>query len=218
MAEQVESRGIFALGDAANGTFTSCSAGNASGTTADTTCQTLITTNVTPTVLELEKTHSADVAIATGPNFPRSFQIAVDVANGETVTSVVVADTIPDEVIVLNPPGADCAAVPGGFVFNPAPDTCTYTADANGGGALSATYNTVNGGAGNDITIDYDGYVQEHEDNDGATDILTAATGAKAVGAIENTATTDFFYDPGSGSAMQPQVLVSSCFVLWLVP
>ena len=178
----ITGRGIFVLGDMADGTKSEC------GGAGDTICQNpAATTSITPTVLELEKNTAATVALATGPNYPRNFTINADVANGETVTSLVIADTIPDTLVITNPAvDNDCSG------FSPVPDTCVFTIDANGGGSISATYNSVTGIAGNDITLSYTGFVQEFSDNDGTTEIVPASTGNET--SSQNTATADFSY------------------------
>ena len=195
----VTSRGIFTLGDAADGTKGDCDDVN-----ADTVCQSpAVTSAVTPAVAILTKELSetqANGSSASGPNYPRQFDITADIADGETISNIVVADTIPDEIIVNNPPGSDCTGS-GSFTFSPTPTSCTYTADANGGGSFSATFSSVTGGSGtNDIAIQYTGYVQEHVDNDGSTDIVNATTGATTQS--NNSVTMDFDFQ----SSAQPQL------------
>ncbi|MDD2942445.1 MAG: hypothetical protein PHC51_05690 [bacterium] len=184
-AETVRSRGIFVLGDAANGARGACGGAN------DTLCQTQVTSNITPVVLLVDTTHSASPAEATGPNFPRTINITGDVATGKTVTAVTFTETIPDTIIVNDPPAADCTGS-GSFTFAPVPTSCSYSADANGGGSFTATYASIAGGAGNDVTISYTGYVQQYLNNDGSTSIIDPLTGNAT--SSSNAVTADYTY------------------------
>lgn len=184
-AETVRSRGIFVLGAAANGARGACGGAN------DTLCQTQVTSNITPVVILVDTTHAAAPAEATGPNFPRTINITGDVATGKTVTAVTFTETIPDTLIVNDPPAADCTGS-GSFTFSPLPTTCVYTADANGGGTFTATYASIVGGAGNDVTISYTGYVQQYLNNDGSTSIIDPLTGNAT--SSTNAVTADYTY------------------------
>ena len=53
-------------------------------------------TPVTPTVFEVSKVVIApESETATGPNFPKTFELTVDVANGETITGLNITDVMP---------------------------------------------------------------------------------------------------------------------------
>ena len=59
--------------------------------------------DVEPTLLSLEKTYSGpEGETATGPNFPRQFTIAVDVAQGQTVTDLEISDLLPENLQFLS--------------------------------------------------------------------------------------------------------------------
>lgn len=198
----IQARGLFALGDFPNGLRGAC--GDPS---ADTTCSAFVPIDVSPTVLVLGKqtTPLFEGATATGPNYPRSFTISADIATGETVENVVISDTIPDELIIDNPPDASC--VGGSFAFNPVPDVCIFTEDPNGGGSFTATYNSLLGVVGDDIIINYEGYVQEFIDNDPAQPTIDPTSGATTTS--QNLLTLDFNYQ----STPMPQVMASAVIV-----
>ena len=185
VAEPLRARGIFVYGDIPNGTVSAC------GGAGDTICQSTVTTNFTPTILTADKTHTASPSTATGPNYPRSFTVTADIATAKRVQNLVIADTIPDTIVINNPPDAACLG--GSFTITPAPTSCSYTHDANGGGSFSATFAELTGIAGNDISITYNGYVQEFNDNDGVTAIISPLTGADTNSV--NPITVNFDYD-----------------------
>jgi len=59
--------------------------------------------DVEPTLLRLEKTYDGpEGETATGPNFPQRFTIAVDVAEGQTVTDLEISDLLPENLQFLS--------------------------------------------------------------------------------------------------------------------
>jgi uncharacterized repeat protein (TIGR01451 family) len=57
---------------------------------------------VTPAVVQVSKSNNApENETATGPNFPRQWTVVVDVANNQTVTSLVLTDYLPNNVTYL---------------------------------------------------------------------------------------------------------------------
>lgn len=193
----VNATGVFALGSLPNGVRGSCGAGG-----ADTICLASTAANVTPAVLTLSKavTNLVDGSTATGPNYPRRFDLLVRVAQGKTTTNVVLSDIVPNTIMFQTLPGADCAASPGSVTFTPpldGADTCVFTGDGNGGGTLTVTYATITGGPTADRGVAYVGYVQEFAGAVGAA-IVPPTTGAAT--ASSNTASVDYTYDPGTGA------------------
>jgi fimbrial isopeptide formation D2 family protein/uncharacterized repeat protein (TIGR01451 family) len=60
---------------------------------------TSVSTTVTPTLFKLTKTYiGPEDETATGPNFPRQYQISVDVATGQTITDLDLTDILPPEL------------------------------------------------------------------------------------------------------------------------
>ena len=61
-----------------------------------------VTDTFTPQVIDLVKTSDApEGETATGPNFPMTYTLTVDVANGETITALDIIDTLPDSFVYL---------------------------------------------------------------------------------------------------------------------
>ncbi|MCC6952694.1 MAG: isopeptide-forming domain-containing fimbrial protein, partial [Deltaproteobacteria bacterium] len=168
-AATVRARGIFALGAIANGTRGACGAGG-----VDTLCQALQSTVVTPIVLVVDKQESPASYVSTGPTHPRTYTITADVATGATVTSLVFTDTIPATIVVTTYP-SNCGG--GGAAVTPAPTSCVFTPNVNGGGSFTLTYASRLGIAGNDITMAYGGYVQEFTLNNPASPVIDPETG-----------------------------------------
>lgn len=61
------------------------------------------TANVTPTLFTLTKTYvGPEDETATGPNYPRQYQITVDIANGQTLTNLDLTDVLTDSIQYLS--------------------------------------------------------------------------------------------------------------------
>ncbi len=105
-----------------------------------------ISTSVTPSVIRLTKSYVADYLnggneneIAPGPNHDQVFRIVADIANGATISNLVLADTVEDNLqvngISTTSPSATSTSVVGNVV--------------------SASWTSVTGGAGsNDAVLD----------------------------------------------------------------
>jgi len=120
----------------------------------------LVSTNVTPTLLTLSKTYNGpEDETATGPNFPRQYTITVDIANGQTVTNLDVTDTLPNNMqfvsLVSTNPAATCAT----------PSTTTP------GGTLTCTFASVT----NQATITFEYYIPLKDS--GGTDVINPLSG-----------------------------------------
>ena len=107
------------------------------GDLASTTLSTNVTGSVLPTLFTLTKTYAgpADISAetATGPNFPRSYTVTVDIAQGQTITDLRVTDLLPNNEQYLS---LDSAA-PGGYIVENHPSSGTGaagTATVNDGG------------------------------------------------------------------------------------
>ena len=58
---------------------------------------------ITPTLVQLTKTYiGPENETATGPNFPRQFQIDIDVADGQTITNADVIDLLPNNIELIS--------------------------------------------------------------------------------------------------------------------
>jgi uncharacterized repeat protein (TIGR01451 family)/fimbrial isopeptide formation D2 family protein len=130
------------------------------------------TTTYTPIPLEFTKEYvGPEDETATGPNFPRTYRLVVDVPEGQTVTDVVVSDLLPPQLayngIVSVEPASGLVDVepPEGVPSNP-PDN-----------ELSVSFASITGTAGaEDVVVAFEFFVPEL-DADGAP-VLDPATGA----------------------------------------
>lgn len=123
------------------------------------------TATVTPTVIRLTKTtpiHENEVS--TGPNFPVTYSLTLDIADNCTVDNITVSDLIPGNLQFLNV--LDAA---GGTVAA-APSTSVP------GGTLSVFFSSITGVVGADRVIQYRVYAPEKNDVGG--DVLDPDNGS----------------------------------------
>ena len=145
---------------------------------------------VEPEIITISKDYvGPENETATGPNYPRQFEITVDIADGQTVgvagdptENLVITDTLPNNIqyISLNsstPAGASCSE----------PSTSTP------GGTLTCSFDSVTGGAGAaDATLTFSFYVDRI--NSGGGDVIDPFTGAPANS--DNTVNANGTWDP----------------------
>lgn len=122
--------------------------------------------SVTPTLIKLTKTyHGPEDETATGPNFPREYTVAVDIANGQTVTNLDITDYLPGNLqfvtVVSTSPAATCGTLP---------STTTP------GGTLVCTFASVTGATGtSDATVRFRFYAPLNDAN--GNPVIDASTG-----------------------------------------
>ena len=157
----------------------------------------VVTDTVTPTAMEVSKAVIApEGETATGPNYARTFQIKVDIANGETVTDLTVRDLLPTNLQYI--PGS-LAVTGAAHTVNAEPVAPTLPAAADRD--LELLFATVTGTTSkSDITIQYQVFVPEF-DASGAP-VLDPSTGAAttSTNGVDATAT----YDPDGPSGPLP--------------
>jgi len=121
-------------------------------------------TSITPTILLVEKEsdNSGDNAVgveseqATGPNSPITFELRVDVADGQTVDNVLLSDLVPNDVHYL---GSLTVAGSGTLVNI---GTSDATIGVHNGNQLTVSFDSVTGTLGDDdILITYQGYIPD---------------------------------------------------------
>ena len=123
------------------------------------------TTVVTPTVIRLTKSTSIhENEVSTGPNFPVTYTLTLDIADNCTLTNITVSDIIPGNLQFLNV--VDAA---GGSVTS-TPSTTTP------GGTLSVLFSSITGVVGPDRVIQYRVYAPEKNNVGG--DVLDPESGA----------------------------------------
>ena len=112
------------------------------------------TTPVNPSLVTIDKSSGGETP--TGPNFPRTYTIEVDIATGQPVTNAQINDVLPANIIYQD-----------NLTFNPTPDSFQEP-NAGNGFTLQANYDSLTGVDGNDIEISFDYYLG---------DILNSDTG-----------------------------------------
>ncbi|MCL4875585.1 MAG: isopeptide-forming domain-containing fimbrial protein [Anaerolineae bacterium] len=100
---------------------------------------------VTPTLVTLSKSNDAhESETATGPNYPVTYTVSLEVAPGQTLNNVTVTDTLDNNIVVTG------ISAPGASVVNPvAPPNFGPV----NGGQVSVTYPSVSGTRSFDITF-----------------------------------------------------------------
>jgi uncharacterized repeat protein (TIGR01451 family)/fimbrial isopeptide formation D2 family protein len=144
-----------------------------------------VSLGVTPSVIRLTKSIAApEGETATGPNYPRTVTLALDIANGQTLTNFNLSDVLPNTLQYV----ANSAALTGcaGTVTN------TSTPGAAPGGTLTRTCTTATGTTGaTDVALTFQVYVPRNDG--GGAPIVTPPAPVRTIpnaGAVAGT------YDP----------------------
>ena len=125
---------------------------------------------LTPTILTLAKTYSGpENETATGPNFVRTFTIAVDIADGQEITDLDVSDVLPDNVQFAGNVVALVHGVP------TSPTIISTPALGTPGGTLTRQFASVTGQPGNDISLSFEFYIPR--DDAGTARVINPASG-----------------------------------------
>jgi len=162
----------------------------------------LDSSSITPTVIIVEKESfnagenavGAESEQATGPNNPITFELKVDLADGQTVDNIILSDLVPNDVHYLG----SLTVAGSGTQINIG--TSDATIGVHNGNQLSVTFDSVTGTlADDDIYITYQGYIPELDAN--GVPVLNPASGG-AADTVENTVQVDgeFGGVPVSGS------------------
>jgi uncharacterized repeat protein (TIGR01451 family)/fimbrial isopeptide formation D2 family protein len=130
-----------------------------------------VNANITPTLLRLTKTYvGPENETATGPNFPRQYQVNVDIAAGQTITELQITDVLPNNLQFVQ---VDATTVNGGSVATTAIATPSTTTP---GGTLTRQFASVTGTtAADDAALLFTFYVPYT--NSAAALVLPADTG-----------------------------------------
>jgi uncharacterized repeat protein (TIGR01451 family) len=171
-------RGVFALGASPSNNYGTCSE-------APTVCSVAQTTNLTPSLININKSSDQPGLTSTGPSDPFTYTISGGLATGQTLTNVVIRDTFPQEFVLTSPDDGDCSS----FVITPllmGLDSCTFDNDVMSPtyGELEIVYTTLS----MDFEISVEGYIPEVNPVT-LTNILDPNTGTSVV--IGNTVTVD---------------------------
>ena len=147
------------------------------------------TFSVTPTVFEMNKRYiGPENETATGPNYARQYVIEIDIADGQTITDLVIEDTFPNSLVFV---GVD-SATPGGFT-----DTSNHAGDPanapNNVVSIDYTGTPITGTASAvDASVTIDFYVADKDADN--TDVVPHVTGAETTSVNDASATGD--WDP----------------------
>ncbi len=140
---------------------------------------------VTPAVWTLSKTYvGPEDETTTGPNFPRQYRLDVDVATGQTVTTLAISDLLPGNLQFVAVVGTLVNGVPAVATAVATPSTTTP------GGTLTRQFASVTGTAGaQDVSLIFSYFVPRVDSgngpviNPGTGDDATAVDDASASGA-----------------------------------
>ncbi len=123
----------------------------------------VITQTITPTVIELTKVLDAPEAeTATGENFPYTYTVTVDIANGQTINALEIVDALPDSLAYID--GSITLTAGGVTTQLPTPGAAQNAPDND----FLIEYPSFTGGLGEDIVITYQVFVPEFDANGNA--------------------------------------------------
>ncbi|MEZ6143733.1 MAG: SdrD B-like domain-containing protein, partial [Zavarzinella sp.] len=144
------------------------------------------TASTTPVVMTLTKTYiGPENETATGPNFVRQYRITVDVANGQTISNLQIADLLPDNLQYVQ---VDSVTGNGTTTITP-----VATPGATPGGSLIRELNTVVGtAADNDAELLFSFFAPQLDA--GSNSVLNPTTGDDVLAA--NNASASGTWDP----------------------
>lgn len=154
------------------------------------TVSNFVSDSVTPEVIRIDKMLIApENETATGSNFPRSYVINIDIADGQTITDLVITDPISNRIVYLNNVALGGAGVGTGMIVSEPPINTTPL----NGSELVVEYDSIVGTSSSvDISVQFDFYVSEF-DADG-NPILDPITGDDTE--TLNTAFAEYTWDP----------------------
>jgi fimbrial isopeptide formation D2 family protein/uncharacterized repeat protein (TIGR01451 family) len=117
--------------------------------------------NTTPTIMSLSKTYSGPEAeTASGPSFPRTYTVRANVANGQTVSSFILRDNLPNNIAYTS----FGSASPGGSSISDIPSIGTAANNPNSN--LDVTWPSITGSSGtNDATMSFNFFVPQLDAN-----------------------------------------------------
>jgi uncharacterized repeat protein (TIGR01451 family) len=144
--------------------------------------------SLTPTVLKLEKKMDPPEAErATGPNYPFNVTLTANIADGQTITNLVLKDVLPPEFQLFD--GTVTVTGCGGAVTIDASNTATTS---NPGGTVARQCATKTGStASNDVVMTFKVFIPEKRADN--TPVLTATSPSKLI--VNDEATADAKYN-----------------------
>ena len=141
-----------------------------------------VTDTFTPQVIDLVKTSDApEGETATGPNFPITYTLTVDIANGETITGLDILDSLPDSFVYLGGTltvDASAATASSGITIVDQP-VAGAPQNAPDNDFLIEVGSVTGSAADNDIVVEYTIFIDQF-DADG-NPVIDAASGDDAL-------------------------------------
>ncbi|MDP2837355.1 MAG: hypothetical protein Q8N97_10310 [Methanobacteriaceae archaeon] len=130
---------------------------------------------VTPTVIRLTKTTTvSENEISTGPNYPVTYILTLDIATGAVVNNVTISDLLSGNMQFLN-------------MINSSGGNFTAPNSTTRGGIINVTFGTLVGIAGTDKTVTYRAYAPEF--NSTSQPVINPLTGLPSSGPNDSWAT-----------------------------
>ncbi len=128
---------------------------------------------VNPILTRLTKQNLApESETATGPNFPRQYEIVVEIAEGQTITSFDITDLLPPEIVYLGDGTVNVSPALSPSIISSPPTGTPNNAPNNN---LTVRIPTVTGGSGNTgFTLTFGFYVNQFNASNAA--VINAAT------------------------------------------
>lgn len=142
---------------------------------------------VTPALVTLSKLYlGPEDETATGPTFPRRYQLQVDVADGQTLANLGVTDLLPPELAFTRL----VSATPAGYAVEQTPTVGAPAVAPDN--ELAVRFPSVTGGAGPDATVVFEAFVPR---TDAGSSAVIAPAGGDDV-TITNSASASATWDP----------------------
>jgi uncharacterized repeat protein (TIGR01451 family)/fimbrial isopeptide formation D2 family protein len=144
---------------------------------------------VEPIVMTMSKSYNGpsntSAETATGPNYPRTYTIAVDIATGQQVAALHIVDNLPNDVQFTGYTVKDASGNTLSATANTTPSTSTP------GGTLDVTLdNTVTGADGDDVFVTIEYYVPLNDAT--SSRVIAPDTGAEVNSTNSATVTGDW--------------------------
>ncbi|NWG06499.1 MAG: sortase [Chloroflexi bacterium] len=132
----------------------------------------------TPRLFTISKSYDGpEDETATGPNFPHTYTVTVDIANGQTLTNLDVTDTLPNNMQFIAFVGS-----------TPASSDVSTPSTSTPGGVLTRRFASVTGTTGTaDATMTFSFYISQFDS--GGASVLDPVTGTPATSVNEAQAT-----------------------------
>lgn len=161
---------------------------------------TTTTDPIQPQLFRISKTSGApESETATGPNFEHTYTVSMAVAAGQTISDLVLADVLPDDIQFVS---VGTVSGNGSSVITP---VATPSA-ATPGGTLSRQFDQIIGtGSDTDVQMTFTYYVPQKDA--GNADVIPLGTGGTAV--ITNAATASGTWTSANPNFPDPQTITS---------